>query len=568
MATLVTRVVFTRNAAPVRRRSVASAVPVRRVLKNLTHGGSANLDAGTTAFNYLFDGIKDDVDKHLPATDPKETVKALTGLGEAMAEQAPNATSNSKIPVIYTYWGQFVDHDLTANTDRNSDASNIAREDLEPRSPADVVAELQNLREPALNLDSVYGDGPFGEPDNLDEVVPYDGIKLKLGSVDVDSNIPGVRIPPVDDLIRDLPREQGNNDFEKNGVAQIGDGRNDENLIVAQLHVAFLRFHNNAVDWVRKNEPDKDTEEKIFSRARELTRWTYQWIVVYDYLETVTLKNTVDRVLAADNLLRLKERGTYMPLEFSVAAFRFGHSMVRAAYDFNRNFGKDPNALIQTAPLNFLFSFTGKPQASERLRPPQNPRPPPGPGATQLPFNWIIEWNRMVNKEDPDTDRFTRPIDTHIALPLRTLPNEGNDKVTEAFNPMLKKLAVRNLLRGYLLSLPTGQAVVAELGVTPLTQNELEGDDPKIKDALTNGKFLTHTPLWFYILQEAHARAGGNTLGEVGSLIVASTIIGQILHDEDSYLNQDGWTPEKGVTLDDGTTVSTIIDFLKFAKVL
>lgn len=357
-------------------------------------------------------------------------------------------------------------------------------------------------------------------------------------------------------------------------MALIGDARNDENLVVAQLHVAFMRFHNAVVDWVRKNEPKFGSDKEIFERAQRLVQWSYQWIVVHDYLKTVTLGDVVDKVLGnlGNNLLHLKKRGTYMPLEFSVAAFRFGHSMVRPKYDWNRNFGLHDGDVPGTLPfakVELLFRFTGKPRAEIRLNPSAAAGLPPGPHVTMLPGNWPAEWDRMVNKESQLPDRFARKIDTKISPPLGVLFNEGDGEPNVRVRDLLKQLAERNLLRGYLLSLPTGQAVAAELGVKVLTQCELEeGSSDQTKNALTDGGFFTHTPLWFYILKESEVKAKGRSLGEVGSRIVAETIIGQILNDPGSYLNHKDWNPYKGVRLPDGAPVQSISDLLRFAGVL
>ncbi len=536
-----------------------AATPLTAVVQAPT---AAPTDIPTTPFDYLFRDITRHRHDHLAVG--QDTVQALHDLGMSMVEAEPQPgdpplAPNSTIPTIYTYWGQFVDHDLTANTDRDGTISIRPAGPLEPVAPDHVRVTLGNLRNPALNLDSVYGDGPFAAtPEDDGEFVPYDGIKLRVGDVAMGAGIPGVQIPPLGDRARDLPRRQGDADPAKNGVALVGDGRNDENLILAQLHVAFLRFHNAAVDWVRANEPDRDSDVEVFLRARDLTRWSYQWVVVHDFLPTVTAAGVVDAVLASDDdLLDLAGRGTYMPLEFSVAAFRYGHSMVRAAYDWNRNFGQ-PGNVIPTAPFNFMFQFTGKHE------------PKFDGNHTALPFNWVAEWERMVDKASPFPFRFARPIDTHIVPPLAALANEGNDPaLSQAVSQLLKQLAVRNLLRGYRLSLPTGQAVATQLGIAPLSKEELEtGTSEATKTALTAGGFVDRTPLWFYILKEAEVRAGGNSLGPVGSTIVAATIIGQIRHDPTSYVHQSSWSPAAGVRLADASTVRSIKDFLRFAGVL
>jgi len=546
----------------------AGATPLSEVIQTPEVAVASSAEAlqivGTTSFDYLFPELLDPAvfaDTHLPAGTPAEidtSVEALNDLGAAMVEQNPAAPQqNSPIPPILTYWGQFVDHDLTANTDRDNVIS-IEGEPLPPLPPDDVRNDLKNLRDPALNLDSVYGDGPFTPaPAGSDEFVPYDGIKLRLGTLTPVNA--GVRIPPVDDMSRDLPRIFDPADVDRHAKAQIGDGRNDENLVVAQLHVAFLRFHNAAVDWVRANEPERTGDGEIFSRARDLTRWTYQWLTVHDFLATVTSPGTVDRVLTADDdLLDLDTRGTYMPLEFSVAAYRFGHTMIRGAYDWNRNFGLPGNNLQSDATFVQLFQFTGK------------ARPTFAFGLPTLPTNWPVEWSRFVDPDSIIANRFARRIDTQLAPPLADLLNEGNDPtLSTRVQELLKHLARRNLLRGFRLSLPTGQAVAEQLGVDPLTQAELETNSSQaVKDALTKGGFFTRTPLWFYVLKESEVRSQGNTLGEVGSEVVASTIIGQIKHDPRSYLQQSGWTPSAGVRLPNGSPVRSIADFLRFAGVL
>jgi hypothetical protein len=560
----------------------------RRVVTGLLHGGHAVVDgdprmgaadsplstvrqdldlakltrtdalvaAGTTSFRYLFKDLTHDSAKLLPAGDAatvERTVQALNDLGDAMIEQDPPAEPrNSPIPPIHTYWGQFVDHDLTAATDGDAVIS-IRDVPLPPIPPDDVEALLSNARHPALNLDSVYGDGPFAPPPAPDRVaVAYladDPAKLRLGRL---TEVPvGAPVPPAADLERDLPRDDRR-------VALIGDGRNDENLVVAQLHVAFLRFHNAAVDWVRTHEPERRGVGDVFLRARDLTRWTYQWLCVHDYLATVCRPGTVDEVLVdEDDLLDLAGRGTYMPLEFSVAAFRFGHSMVRGSYDWNRNFGR-PGNTAPRATLADLFQFTGTGGFIF--------------DAPTLPSNWPAEWARFVDPQDGFPDRFARPIDTHLAPTLDDMVNQVDPTdatITPDIATLLKHLARRNLLRGYRLSLPTGQAVAEALGIAPLTAAELtDGLDQRIVDALDAGKMLDRTPLWFYVLRESETAQNGDALGPVGSRIVAATIIGQIRHDPTSYLNQPGWTPAAGVRLPDGTAVTSIAAFLRFAGVL
>jgi hypothetical protein len=515
-----------------------------RPMRAATGGLAAAAADAATPFDYMFPDLAADPEAHLPETDTAAIISSLKALGAAMIVNDPPDQANSTIPAVYTYWGQFIDHDITANTDRDSTVSDIRPENFTPKSPGFVRENLVNLRTPYLDLDSVYGGGPDADPEM------YDGIKLKLGELSP-VGPPFVKIPPVEDQQRDLPRGADRNPKEP----LIGDLRNDENLIVAQFHLAFLRFHNGVVDWLAAHEPETSDQQR-FERARQLVRWHYQWLVVNDYLRTVTAHGTVDKVIQGGAKHYQPAYEAYMPLEFSIAAYRFGHSMVRAAYDHNRNFGRGAPVPGTFATFEDLFRFTG----TGGFR-----------GLDTLPDNWPIEWDRFVDKGSPFPGRFARKIDTHLAPPLAEMVNQvaGLPPDTEQrILDLLQHLAQRNLLRGYLLSMPTGQAVAAKLGIETLSEPELQQDNStQLNAALADGGFLEKTPLWYYILKESEVRENGQSLGDVGSRIVAETLIGLIRHDVGSYLCND-WEPSQGVKLADDEPIVTIGDFLKFAGVL
>ncbi len=550
--------------------------PVGKVLQNLSHGHTADSDnvvesaddhlelaEVTTRFDYLFSSVTHDPEAHLPAADPAEVSAALEKLGKLMLEPGPargdadlfQGTGNSTIPAVYTYLGQFIDHDITARTDRPNEVGHVIDQPVKPADPDVVRATVTNEREPALDLDSVYGDGPTLHGQETAAKDLYDGITFKLGTVALEGKpenpvISGVRIPLHSDLERDLPRGLGGNPTQ----ALIADSRNDENLIVAQLHLSFLRFHNRTVDWVRQHETHY-TDRAVFDRARQIVTWQYQWLVVHDYLNTVALPGVVDELLAhPDPRFDRRDGQVWMPLEFSVAAFRFGHTMVRGAYDYNRNFGRPAGS----APFFLLFAFTG------------------GGGffgqTDVLPFNWVIEWDRFVEHHPRFPDHFSRKVDTRLAEALGTMVNQTNaeEEADPRIKAILEQLAVRNLLRGYQLSMPTGQAVAAQLSLAPLSEDELQdGNSDELNQHLAASGFLQKTPLWYYVLKEAEVQSQGNSLGELGSRIVAGTLIGQLRNDPTSYLNAlHTWTPEQGVLLPDGRPIRSMKDFLRFAGVL
>jgi heme peroxidase len=516
---------------------------------SISEAVSAEHDPGpvaeiSTRFGYLFPALAAAFPAaHLDAGPAERTTRALKVLGSAMVEQPPaSAGGDSTLPPILTYWGQFVDHDLTANTDRDT-AISITEDDLRPLRPQQVVQQLVNLREPRLNLDSLYGNGPkaSGQPGQ----VPYDGDRFVVAGpaelTPTPTPVPGFDLPRV------------------GGKAQIGDSRNDENLVVAQLHVSFLKFHNNVVGWLA------DHGGGSFERARDLTTWHYQLVTVEDFLKRVADPAVVDGLLdgTIEPRFRPDEQDPFMPLEFSAAAYRFGHSMVRGAYDWNQNFGApapgQPNT-INSAPFGLLFAFTGN----------GGLHAPGAPANPTLPDNWPAQFERLTgavaSAGAPFPPRLARAIDTHLAPPLGDLLNEGNDATgtPSGINRLLKRLAVRNLLRGYRLAIPTGQAVAAELGLVPLTSSQLTAGGGPVADALLdNPELLRDTPLWFYVLKEAEV-GGGNRLGAVGSRIVAETVIGQLRADPGSYL-RTGFDPATGVTKVDGGQVRTIVDFLQFA---
>ncbi|WP_260755231.1 peroxidase family protein [Mycobacterium sp. SMC-8] len=428
-----------------------------------------------------------------------------------MVDDSGNDVANSSIPAAYTYFGQFVDHDITlevadgaaAGDDRFGD---ILDDDMRPLTAAQARTLIRNRRTATLDLDSVYGTGTQPIPHH-----PTDPDRLLLGRVSEvqdDTRIP-FRRPPGKSDDNDVPREGRSADAEHDRAALIGDPRNDENTIISQLQVAFLKAHNRLVH-----------EGHDFHQARRILRQHYQHIVVHDFLPRIADTAVVDDIVTNGNRwYDALSEPFFLPLEFSVAAYRFGHTMVRADYDFNLNFNLTPGEGRIPAGLDLLFTFTA---LSGQL----------GDFDT-LPESWIIEWQNIIG--DPGTGGKARLFDTRLSALNRALFRlrqvDGAPEVDLA-----AMLSVRNLLRGYRMRMPTGQAVAELLGVRKLTPAELRDHAAgrAQRDVLTAGGFLERTPLWYYVLAEAQICAGGERLGPVGSTIVAEVIIGLVRRSEDS----------------------------------
>jgi hypothetical protein len=467
--------------------------------------------------------------------------QALIELGQAMTADVPEdpAQNNSDIPAGFTYLGQFIDHDITR--DETEGFPRINDPDL-----------IEQGRRVTLDLDSLYGQGPKRQPGLYNPNFSPRRARFRFGTTTpVVTGNPSFDVPFP--LPNDLPRRS-----DERRTPVVGDDRNDENTIVAQTHVAFLKFHNKVIASVQADDDDdddgsatftqadEDRRSVPFNRAKRLVRWHYQWLVLNDFLTQI-----VDPSILAD--VRTNGRRFYkfdgapfegepfMPLEFSGAAYRFGHSMIRDEYNFNRVFANPqqvPGASF-SASLDLLFTFTGKGGLG---------------GNATLPSNWVIDWRRFFPVDDPALLNFTRKIDPTIAEGLlRLIVDPGEPSV----------LAVRNLIRGSRLGLPTGQAVAEAMEVTPLTPAQVAPQGNQVvTPVLRRHGFDEETPLWYYILREARLQGGGNRLGEVGSRIVAEVFFGLLEGDPNSFLSKrPDWTPTLPSAVPNDFTM---VDLLRF----
>jgi Animal haem peroxidase len=396
-----------------------------------------------------------------------------------------------------TFFGQFLDHDMTFDA-----GSRLGR----PTEPHNA----RNFRTPALDLDSVYGAGPVAQQELYE---PADHVKLKVES---------------GGLFEDLPRRA-------DGAAIIGDPRNDEHLMIAGLHCAFLLFHNRAVDLVRSEGQLADAAD-VFGEARRLTAWHYQWLVVHEFLPQIVGQELVDDVLRRGRRVYIPAPGAAsIPVEFQTGVYRMGHSMVRPSY--RANLAGDNGQPF----FGFIFD-----PAQEGKADPDDFR-----GGTRAPRRFV-GWQTFFDFGDGEVKPNKR-IDTKLSTPLFNLPLGAI-----ASHDAPTSLAQRNLLRHLTWGLPSGQRVARAMGVTPLHAGDLQELAP------LGAGFERSTPLWYYVLKEAEVVADGLHLGPVGGRIVAEVFVGLLQSDPGSYLAASPrWQP----TLPGKDGSFRMTDFLTFAGV-
>jgi hypothetical protein len=520
-------------------------------------------------------------------TDPalnQDLAKAMT-----ISSSQPDADGADPIPAGFTYLGQFVDHDLTL------DATAVALgQDV-------TVDELVDGRSPALDLDSVYGRGPTHPQDR--RFYAADGIKLKTGTTAAvnlaaqpgipdatNPNPPNTSSTNTNRDAFDLPRIGTGPTKAAQREALIPDTRNDENLAVAQTHLAFIRFHNRVVDTLSAQHVPGIL---LFERARAEVVRHYQWMLRTDYLPRIIDPNLVDDVFingrrffevassaygGAGAVASLAEDTGTMPIEFSVAAFRLGHSMVRDKYQWNRVFNKIGPLGIAT--LFQLFTFSGK---SGNFTPtdPANSAVLDDPNSgtfIRLPTVWIVDWRRLHDFTPttlaapipPDGLRnVAKRIDTLLVDPLDHLPagTFAGREHNLAIDDIQRNLAFRNLTRANMVRLASGQQMAHMFGAKLLTGAEiLNGDgtgvDLTAPDRLNQAQqdaLVASTPLWFYILREAEINGG--KLGPVGGRIVAEVFHRTMEVSTYSIVRDPQWRP----TFGPDSNTFRMVDLLLFA---
>jgi Animal haem peroxidase len=454
-------------------------------------------------------------------------------------EENTGNTHHKGISSGYTYLGQFIDHDITFDP-----ASSLQKQN-DPNS-------LEDFRTPRFDLDSVYGRGPDDQPYLYD--MQGDGtIKMLQGGPLTGNNDPNTK---------DLPRNAPLNGQPRRALT--GDPRNDENVIVSQLHGIFLRFHNSLIDFHKAKGLSTD-----FHYIQQIVRWHYQWIIVHDFLPRIVGKDMLFSVLP-----HLKKNSSifddepklhfykwktrpFMPVEFSAAAYRFGHSMVRPIYRLNGIPNPHPDPTTPLEERFFIFpALVGF-----------------GEFPTTLAINWKLFFDFSNNPNPFSKDRIqpAYKIDTSLVHPLGHLPPSVSNHI-----PPMPSLADLNLRRGMRLGLPSGQSIAKAMGRPIIPDSELKigkatfnglTDNKSIADLPELSNFKGNAPLWFYILAEAlkdftdkaNALIAGKPtsdaltnevnaisvrLGYIGGRIVTEVFVGLLLGDAFSFLKQQPlWEP-------------------------
>lgn len=461
----------------------------------------------------------------------------LFGLGEnqpsdsdisAIANQIKSIQDNTKnnIPAAYTYFGQFISHDLT----------HLGHGTREPASTFDDLSKITLRRNPTLNLDSIYGGGL------ADSQIPFD---QATGAFCLGLDSAGAS--------NDLPRED-------NGRARIGDLRNDENLLIAQFQVLFMKLHNKRV--LKHHSAGDNDPQSLFEKSRQEVIAIYQHLVLHDFAKRILPGPGVSRsgerseslyeVIINEGAGKLIPRdgsGIQISAELTGAALRFGHSMVDTQYDLNYRNGR--NGEKTRLLLNELFT-----QTSTHIN-----------FQSPLGKENIIDWQFFVNFEkylgkDAQKPNLARKIDLSINPYMLNIPGENAAPDSCPASPDID-IVERNIQRGRELGLKSGQEICQALFEKhPDVANRLRlkplADDIGFFQSLRsagNHAMALHTPLWVYVLLEADIQQDSR-LGALGGWIVADGLLAaaQQAHNTTPH----SWTVEDLVLGESGEALGKI----------
>ncbi|MCB0522177.1 MAG: peroxidase [Lewinellaceae bacterium] len=433
-----------------------------------------------------------------------------TGPGELAKLGAPNGpmdggtnplTTNT-FPLGMVFFGQFIDHDIT----------------FDPSSSLDKInhpEEIENFRTPNLDLDCIFGEGPDDEP--FLYVKKDQDHRLLTGETNKNYGQP--EWLAANDLARTA-----------SGTAIIGDSRNDENRILSQFQLAMIRFYNFLYEKTADARPGASAKE-LYEVARKEASWNYQWIIVNEFLPLIAGEEVVDKILSEGRKFYTPCSRPYLPVEFSVAAYRFGHSMVPHKLKLQPN---GPKLNLFSRELGFGFSpITDESQ--------------------------IVDWEAFFNFGS-GLEQKANNLDTKMASTLLSLP------FFPSSNPAEKSLATRNMLRANSFLMPSGESLAERMG-RPADEIKRVHDFVKQQTHPYQINLKRGTPLWFYLLAEAEVlgrkdydgHKPGEGLGPVGATIVAEVLLGLLELDSSSFFgNNRNWQPN--LTADGTMSMKTLLE--------
>ena len=285
----------------------------------------------------------------------------------------------------------------------------------------------------------------------------------------------------------------------------------------------MLRFHNAVIDHLRKDPVlANQSVAQIFKMAQRQVRWHYQWIILHEFLPLPIGQERVNDILKEG--LRFyevdKKKDPLIPIEFSVAAHRSGHSQTPPTYRLN--FGPT----IGSEFFAFVYNDDLDPGA-------ENQDPNDLRVGKRVPRRFV-DWPTFFNFGDGNV-RPNKRIDGKLFSVVMVRPGSPGPAPGLPADAV-QSLASRNLMRYINFGVPSGQAIARRMGVPALT--------PAQRDMLKPFDMEKSTPRWFYILKEAEIMGKGLRLGPVGGRIVGEVFIGLLKADDISYLAaQPHWTP-------------------------
>lgn len=377
----------------------------------------------------------------------KDTASAID-IAASVEEVAPSFEDDMDVGLVFL--GQFIDHDLTANDQFQTGGSSNAERPI-------------NLRTPFLDLDHIYGHGPNAQPSFYEN-----RLYLRLS-------------------------EDGKDVVRQSGIAQIVDKRDDITGLTLQVHIAFRKFHNAIVNkLLNGNSPNKlkaNLRNKIFEMARNEMIGSYQGIVY----------NEFSKALLGRDLNLNYPKITNIPVEFSAAVFRIGHTLV-------------PNEIKVNESGDMLSPTSTDLRGENRI---------------------VVPWNLLVGKNAGKAGRFDAkiaPVMQKLFIPLAPQDPEGtlmvggdnqNLGAGKLIDGVLHlDLIETNILRAREQKLPSGEEILAKI-----SNFEYEED---IHGA---------TDLFLFVLKEAEKN--NFKFGPVGAFVYEKTITGVLKDDRFSILKRN-----------------------------